>query len=282
MGNNFPVIRQSADAILSKTKNLMSIGNKILAKKSELSQSDDSWIERLWEWADKSNIPDLEWYVEYDDTGYWRGLPRNKEKLLLLTELTLDWDNLITELPQEIGNLVNLKSLDIQSTSLTKLPQEIGKLINLELLDLKNNNLNELPKEIGKLVKLKHLFLWGNNLTALPKEIGNLVHLEWLNLQQNSLTTIPKEIGNLTNLKWLLLEDNGLIDLPQEITNLVYLERIDLENNVKISITQEQMNWLSALITSGSVVRIDNDTFLDEARAIRNKNSIDYSEEIPF
>lgn len=44
MSNYLPTIRQDTTAVLSKTKNLMGVANKILAKKGELSSNDDSWI----------------------------------------------------------------------------------------------------------------------------------------------------------------------------------------------------------------------------------------------
>jgi len=78
--------------------------------------NDDRWIYRLWEWADKNNIPDLEWIEDKNSNkGYWRGLPRDKEKLLSLTELNLSFNhNPIARLPKEIGNLTNLKKLFIR------------------------------------------------------------------------------------------------------------------------------------------------------------------------
>ncbi|EMM78569.1 leucine rich repeat protein [Leptospira santarosai str. 2000030832] len=45
---------------------------------------------------------------------------------------------------------------------LTTLPEEIGNLQNLQTLNLNNNQLTTLPKEIGKLQKLKWLDLSGN------------------------------------------------------------------------------------------------------------------------
>lgn len=268
-----------SNSFLSIKQNML----KILTKRSEPRVDDDNWIERLWAWADKNVIPDLQWQVEYDDSGYWTGLPRDKDTLLLLQELDLEFNHQFTELPVEIGNLVNLKSLSIRHTSFTKLPKEIGNLMNLEWLTLDNNSLTELPKEIGNLVNLKGLYLWGNNLTLLPHEIGNLTNLEWLYLQDNNISEVPKEIENLMNLKWLLLEDNSLNGLPDEITGLVNLNRIDLENNPNIIFTQEQRKWLSQLILDDFVVRIDDDDFLNDARAIKNINSIDFPEnEIPF
>jgi len=158
---------------------------------------DDSWIERLWEWADENNICDLEW-VEgepYFYGNYWKGFPRNKMKLLNLTELHL-YDNKLSELPKEIGNLSHLTEFYLYDNKLSELPKEIGNLSNLTKLYLWNNQLTELPREIENLTILTELDLAYNQLTELPKEIDNLTHLTELNLKGNLnliLTTKQEE-----------------------------------------------------------------------------------------
>jgi len=60
---------------------------------------------------------------------------------------------------------------------LTQLPPEIGQLTQLQELDLRNNKLTQLPPEIGQLTQLRELHLNGNQITQLPKEIGQLTQL---------------------------------------------------------------------------------------------------------
>ena len=45
------------------------------------------------------------------------------------------------ELPKSIGELKNLKYLDLFNNEITKLPESIGELINLEDLNLSNNKI---------------------------------------------------------------------------------------------------------------------------------------------
>jgi len=196
---------------------------------------DESWIERLWKWADENEISDDE-------------IPRNKEKLLNLTELSLNF-NQLTELPKEIGNLTNLISLHLGGNQLTELPKEIGNLTNLTSLHLFENQLTELPKEIGNLSNLTELHLLENQLTELPKEIGNLTNLTGLNLGGNQFTELPKEIGNLTNLTGLYLRGNKLTELTKEIGNLTNLRRLDLTNSPNLILTSEQKEWIRELIS---------------------------------
>ena len=121
---------------------------------------------------------------------------------------TVDLMHNQTNLPPEICNLNNLKSLFLSGNQLTTLPKEIGKLTNLEYLNLEFNELRTLPPEIGNLTKLETLDLAVNDLTTLPPEIGKLKNLKRLYLFRNDLKTLPPEIGNLTNLEELDLNRN--------------------------------------------------------------------------
>jgi Leucine-rich repeat (LRR) protein len=118
MNKNLPTIRENSAITLSKTKDLMSITNKILAKKGELALTDDSWMQRLWDWADENNINEEK-------------IPRNKEDLVNMTGLYLSFNEL-TEIPKEIGNLVNLTHLFLNNNQLTEIPKEIFNLVNLK------------------------------------------------------------------------------------------------------------------------------------------------------
>jgi Leucine Rich repeats (2 copies)/Leucine Rich Repeat len=91
------------------------------------------------------------------------------------------------------------------------LPPEIGQLIDLQTLDLSGNPLTALPPEIGQLTSLWGLDLSGNPLTALPPEIGRLTSLRDLWLDNNQLTTLPPELGRPLALGLRLsLDDNPL------------------------------------------------------------------------
>jgi len=156
-------------------------------------------------------------------------LPEWIGELTKLKSLELQINRKLTHLPASIGNLVNLERLILRTNILTRLPASIGNLRNLENLELNNNKLTTLPASIGNLTKLRTLDLSGNKLTTLPTSIGKLRNLEDLNLYLNKLTTLPESIGKLTELEYLNLSDNKLTTLPESIGNLKKLKEISLD-----------------------------------------------------
>ena len=84
-----------------------------------------------------------------------------------LVELNLSNNNLGNALQSQIGNLQNLKVLNLSNNKFTGVPAEVGHLKNLEILDLSNNLLTGLPNELGNLSKLKILNLSGNNYSEM-------------------------------------------------------------------------------------------------------------------
>ncbi|MFH1051569.1 MAG: Omp28-related outer membrane protein [bacterium] len=169
------------------------------------------------------------------------------------------WNKIYGEIPKEIGQLKNLKTLYMNRNELSGgIPKEIGNLANLEYIYLSFNKLTgEIPKELGNLVNLKGLYFYSNQLSGeIPKEIGklsnlialelpfnrlsgniplelfNLINLEELGLYSNELTgTVPREIFNLSKLWGLALGKNNLYGpIPVEIKNLKYLTQLWLDN----------------------------------------------------
>jgi hypothetical protein len=97
------------------------------------------------------------------------------------TSLNLSQNELIGEIPQSIGNLINLTYLNLYSNQLTgDIPSNIGNLINLTYLDLQMNQLSgPIPTEIGNLENLIILHLNDNNLSGvIPDNICDLT-IDW-------------------------------------------------------------------------------------------------------
>ena len=147
------------------------------------------------------------------------------------------YNNELTEIPKEIGNLINLQRLHLYHNKLTEIPKEIGNLTNLQELDLSYNRFTEIPKELGKLTKLRYLNLNDNQIVEIPKQLGNLVNLRTLCFGNNKLVEIPNLI-NLSNLRELDMRYNYYIAKPEELLRkLTNLQKILLSDEELRDIT---------------------------------------------
>jgi Leucine-rich repeat (LRR) protein len=144
--------------------------------------------------------------------------------------------NITGPFPIAVTNLTALKELSINyfsNTSNISLPAEIGNLVNLESLNI-TKMVGSIPKTIGNLTKLKSLALSGGGLTGgFPDEFYSLTNLENLQLGNNLLTgSISLKIGQLTKLKTIELHNNQLSgELPAEIGNLTELITFRITQN---------------------------------------------------
>lgn len=76
-------------------------------------------------------------------------------KYLAVLELR---DSPLDKIPDNIGELFNLRYLCLRRTRVKSLPRSIKRLSNLETLDLKSTGIETLPKEVARLKKLRHIF----------------------------------------------------------------------------------------------------------------------------
>ena len=186
-----------------------------------------------------------------------------------LKNLDLSYNSLSGSIPTAIGNLTKLGELELGNNSLTgRIPTAIDNLTNLQRLQLRNNDLRgSIPTAIGNLTNLKYLNLSGNNHTGtIPTAIGNLTNLEYLNFSRNIWMSgsIPAAIGNLTNLEDLDLSYMNLSgSLPTEMSNLTNLQNVYLQYN------RLRMGVLPGLIPTALsqlnlvFLNLDNNIFLN-------------------
>nr|ASM47225.1 coiled-coil NB-ARC domain protein [Parasponia rugosa] len=146
------------------------------------------------------------------------------EKFKLLKVLEFEGAPL-DRLPKEIGNLFNLKYLNLGCTTVKMVPKSIGKLRNLQTLNLFQSSVQELPTEIKKLQNLRHLEVEPTRDVAdysldvdrgvvIHKGIGSLEELQTLMSVRAYPSTVDlvKELQRLKKLKYL-----GIYELTAEI-----------------------------------------------------------------
>ena len=101
----------------------------------------------------------------------------------------------VKELPSSFGNLVNLRSLELQECiDLESLPNSIVNLKLLSKLDCSGcAKLTEIPRHIGRLTSLLELSLRDSRIVNLPESIAHLSSLKSLDLSDcKKLECIPQ------------------------------------------------------------------------------------------
>ncbi|NXA58862.1 MFHA1 protein, partial [Mohoua ochrocephala] len=159
------------------------------------------------------------------------GLPPRLAELGCLEELDLSF-NRLRRLPEGLGRLRHLRTLDVDHNLLPSFPAPLLELAALEELDCSGNrHLGALPEGIAALRRLKILWLSGTGLASLPEGLCQLSALESLMLDGNRLQTLPAGFGRLQRLKMLNLSSNLLGEFPSAILALPSLEELYLSRN---------------------------------------------------
>jgi len=109
--------------------------------------------------------------------------------------------------------------LSLYGLRLSSIPEQIGDLTGLRSLNLSSNQLGTLPEGIRYLTALENLGFSSNQLETLPEWIGDFTALESLDLEENQLETVPRWIGDLAALKRLYLDSNRLTTLSDSLLN---------------------------------------------------------------
>jgi len=110
-----------------------------------------------------------------------------------------------------------LCSIFLIHCNMNEIPMELYNLTNLKSLNLNNNNISKISPNIKNLTKLTEIYMSKNKISYLPEEICHLKNLSILCISHNNLKNIPKEIGSLKNLRYCYLNDNILTTLPSDI-----------------------------------------------------------------
>ena len=137
----------------------------------------------------------------------------------------------LTEFPREIFGLADtLEVLDLSGNALTDLPDDIGRLKNLRTLFCAGNPFDRLPPSLGDCPVLSQVGFRGCGLSEIPAE-ALAPNLRWLTLTDNAITALPEALGQRPALQKLMLAGNRLTALPDSLAEAGSLELLRLAAN---------------------------------------------------
>jgi GTPase SAR1 family protein len=180
------------------------------------------------------------------DQAYYEAEKRIEEALKSgATKLDLSSMEL-NELPESIGQLTQLRALEIADNHLTALPDWVGNLAQLEELNITGNRVRTLPEAFVNLKNLSHMFLGHNDFREFPELVKHLPELRGLFLHNNKLTELPEWLKELSNLTNLTLSDNPIYGSLPSLEKLKKLVQLDMG-----PLSEDSLNaippWLQSL-----------------------------------
>jgi len=182
----------------------------------------------------------------------------------------------LIELDPRIGELKNLKVLNVSGTNLTELPEEIGNCSKLEEILANASKFKKLPESIGKLKNLNNINFSYNDIDALPTSIVKCTSLERVSFGSNNISVIPEGFGKLKNIGFCDFANNNLTKFSLEFVSLTKTYNLWLHGNEITFIPTEitQMKSLThLLIDETEVTNLDEiKTLLPELRIIDENN----------
>ncbi|ONI35600.1 hypothetical protein PRUPE_1G545000 [Prunus persica] len=191
--------------------------------------------------------------------------------------------NSIKELPEEIGELIHLRHIDLSfSYDLEKLPDALCGLYNLSTLRLLFCfKLEKLPENMGNLINLKHLYVDNcSNLESLPKGIGRLTSLQTLDVFRCGGGDID-EAFRIGDLRKLNLEGSLEIQLVADATDKSEVEKAQLWDKklFHLSVEFERQTNSSSSVEILNALRPHPDL---ESLAISFHNGTTWPDWIPY
>ncbi|CAN6195984.1 unnamed protein product [Urochloa humidicola] len=157
---------------------------------------------------------------------------RRREHVVGLNLANMDISGAI---PEAIGDLSHLRSLDVSNNSFSGVPASMGNLTRLQRLFMNYNRISgAVPAVISGLSQLRNLDISNNRISgAIPPSLGRLGLLQSLNISNNYISgVIPPSLGNMTLLEELIVYSNTISGgIPLAICNLTGLNTIDMSNN---------------------------------------------------
>ncbi|KAF2458038.1 hypothetical protein BDY21DRAFT_303257 [Lineolata rhizophorae] len=176
-----------------------------------------------------------------------KALPTGLRRLERLTTLNLSRNRLSSDVFNIISQVESLRDLKLATNALEGgLPDSIGKLTQLETLELQENKITSLPASLCDLTQLKILNASSNRLSSLPADVFTTLSLQELLVSKNSIsgTLIPFSVTELPRLQVLQVASNELSALSGSIVEMPALRSVDISAN-RIEALQDVSSWTS-------------------------------------
>jgi len=216
------------------------------------------------------NLKELTIYYKNHDYNFlkiesipdWIGNLTNLEKLSIPIN-----KQLITQLPENIKNLKNMKSLPFD-IYIDEYPQILnwiksGHFPKLEYICFSEKT-EKIPEEIKELKYLKNIQVNGHLIEEIPEWIDIFSKLERLNVKSFKVKTLPNSIGNLSNLKEIDLTYTSLKEIPSTICNLKNLKNLyvnyEFINKIPKCIA-EKFSYMHVVEKALNRIKSDKSTF---------------------
>ncbi|XP_060697267.1 E3 ubiquitin-protein ligase LRSAM1 isoform X2 [Hemiscyllium ocellatum] len=128
-------------------------------------------------------------------------------------------NHLSTLLPKScnIQDLSMLKILDLHDNVLSSLPEDMGQLLSLQVLNVEQNLLKSLPNSLATLAQLQTLNLKGNRIRKVPESLSGLRSLRTLDISQNRIQILPQDLAHIRTLESLSIDAEAMTYPPASV-----------------------------------------------------------------
>ncbi|GMN38956.1 hypothetical protein TIFTF001_008182 [Ficus carica] len=174
-------------------------------------------------------------------------------------------------LPDSIGELRQLRYLDLSTTSIDGLPESVCMLYNLQTLLLQGcRKLTKLPTDFHCLVNLRYLDVEGSGLVDMPTQMGKLKSLRRL-----SAFIVGKENGTKIGELGELLDLKGSLHIKNLHNVVTAVEASEAKLRDKKCLEEKFPDWLGGhLVCSLVDVNLSDCNYCDSLPPLEQLSSL--------
>jgi len=187
---------------------------------------------------------DLHWTEEDSELGiqsdgvYCKNLDdlsKHIEKVKdTVVKINLDNQPALKQIPPVLGECKLLEDIDISHTDITEIPDFLFDLPNLRSLSCCCSRISKPPTGLSKAKNLENLHIRVNNHWTFPDQITELTELKTLTIDLYKNLDLPEKLENLKKLETLTLslkyKDGDSKPLPQSISGHSALKKVSISS----------------------------------------------------